>query len=130
MEWWGNKEEDEDERIQFCNRFHGSDWTLPHPGVTKAESSHLDIFMADMCRNLKLKYQSQVNYKGILGLSFVVPSTEFQDSRQNPENQCYCIQPGSDGENCPKDGMYQINTCSKGVQCIYFAFLSKTYLLE
>lgn len=124
MEWWSrpnsddsdwfDEESSEDKHKNTCNQIsESSDWSLFHPGINKEE--YLSVFADDLCRNLKLSFEKEVNLQGVKGYRFTVPRSEYGNPKNHPENSCYCTQPGEDMEDCPHDGVYQINACQKGV---------------
>ncbi|XP_021956067.1 lysosome membrane protein 2 [Folsomia candida] len=141
MEWWSrpnsddsdwfDEESSEDKHKNTCNQIsESSDWSLFHPGINKEE--YLSVFADDLCRNLKLSFEKEVNLQGVKGYRFTVPRSEYGNPKNHPENSCYCTQPGEDMEDCPHDGVYQINACQKAASVLishpHFYNGDKTYL--
>jgi len=103
MPWW------EDDH---CKRVRGTDGSIFPPFVTPDRK--VDMFSADLCRSLRLLYDKDSEVKGIPSYRFTVDQTELEDPVFNRDNMCFCTQPGTRFDNCPKQGAYQINACRKG----------------
>jgi len=71
-----------------CNKILGSDGVSTPPFIKPDRVFYM--FVPGLCRSLKFKYETDVNYLGIPGYRFTVPKEYFGDPRSVPENRCYC----------------------------------------
>ncbi|ODM95334.1 Lysosome membrane protein 2 [Orchesella cincta] len=122
LEWWKDKK---------CRKLEGSyDGSLFPPGIT--QQTILRIFHPALCRTFKYGFKEEVVVRGIPGYRFTLLPSELADPRIRAENMCYCTNPGENNENCPKDGSYQLNACSKGASVSlslpHFLYGSEEYL--
>lgn len=120
LKWWDN---------DACSKIDGSfDGTLFPPGIT--QDTILSLFDPSVCRTFKYGFKEETSFHGILGYRFTLLRTELEDPRTRPENMCYCTSPGDNSTNCPKDGSFQMNACSKGMhiqlKIIYVGLLHRS----
>lgn len=90
----------------------GSDGSLFAPAVTRDRV--LRIFSPDMCRSMVMTYVEDVELKGVPAYRFTTPKHVMQSPRDNPDNICYCSNPGQNFEGCTKSGVFRIGKCKKG----------------
>lgn len=103
MSWWETDD---------CKKIKGTDGSIFAPFVTTDRK--LDMFSADLCRSLRLVYEKESFVHDIPSYKFIVDPMMLEDPIFNRDNMCYCTQPGTRFDNCPKLGAYQINACRKG----------------
>ncbi|XP_035712600.1 lysosome membrane protein 2 [Folsomia candida] len=102
MPWW---------EPDSCKKISGTDGAIFPPFVTTDRK--LNMFSSDLCRSLRLIYEKESEVGGVPSYKFIVDPEVLEDPVFNRDNMCYCTQPGSRFENCPKQGAYQINACRK-----------------
>jgi len=90
----------------------GTDGSLLAPLITK--TSVLKGFHPDACRSNYITYVREVEYEGVSGYRFEAPEEQFKSPKSNPNNWCFCLNPGEDFENCFEDGVISGSTCHKG----------------
>ena len=85
VNYWNN---DKSGDISSCNKIQGSDASGYPPFRKKGDSMY--IFTTDMCRSLKLFFESATNFKGIPAFSY---STQNFLNKIGPNfnSSCYCI---------------------------------------
>ncbi|XP_044258619.1 sensory neuron membrane protein 2-like [Tribolium madens] len=73
-----------------------------------------DVFSEDICRRLKMAYQSTETVKGIQGYKYVVTNDSFNAPRENTDNYCYCVNRSRTLEGdfgCLQDGLLDMTNC-------------------
>lgn len=104
LNWWDD---------EYCNRINGSDGANFKPFLTRERS--LDMFIPGLCKSLRFTFDSDgMDVKGIPVLKYSLPPSFFESAKTNPDNACYCTNPGEDYENCHENGVFVMAGCGKG----------------
>ncbi|XP_012267137.2 sensory neuron membrane protein 2-like [Athalia rosae] len=95
-----------------CNNIIGTDGSVFPPYRT--EESVINVFSTDICRSMRLEYNTTTTLAGIKGLRYAVVDTALASPRNNPENECFCLNQtlgitGDDG--CLLDGALELLNC-------------------
>ena len=91
--------------------FRGTDGFIFKPNIKKSDILH--IFHRDYCRSIPLKFDKEItDPHGIPGYRFVPTSNAFGTPKENPDNACYCNNPGG----CPDvpSGVFNVSICQFG----------------
>ncbi|XP_074598018.1 platelet glycoprotein 4-like isoform X2 [Brevipalpus obovatus] len=95
-----------------CNTVGGTDGSGFKPNLRSlSKDKHLDVFVAQLCRSLKLEFESLAKVKGVNTAKYTAPKETFQSPSTNPDNECYCIE--DDLSKCNIDGLLDLSTCQK-----------------
>ncbi|CAH1366562.1 sensory neuron membrane protein 2-like isoform X2 [Tenebrio molitor] len=100
---WRNKN-------SVCNEIKST--TTFRPYVTPRMT--FDVFSEDICRRLKMAYQSTEIVKGIEGYKYVMTNDSFNAPQDNSENYCYCVNRSRtlNGDyGCLSDGVLDMTNC-------------------
>ncbi len=108
VEWDGKKTLDYWSGEQ-CNRITGRDPSgLP---LLIQKSDVLSLFIGQLCRPLNFKYLKDTVVDGEFAtMRFIPEENSFSSPDRVPENQCYCLTPGS----CMPSGILDISGCQPG----------------
>jgi len=63
-----------------------------------------------------MTFLEQVEVLGVNGYRFITPREVLGNPKENPDNMCYCTEPGDDLEGCAKTGVFYLAPCRKGWQ--------------
>ncbi|KHN88685.1 Lysosome membrane protein 2 [Toxocara canis] len=103
--WWSD---------EFSTKVNGTDGSLYKPFIDKSDK--LYIFVPGLCRSIYFIFDRDVEYKGVHGYRFIVPSNLFDWSR--PENEAFCYNSGKEffkkDEDCLPKGLIDISRCRRG----------------
>lgn len=90
-----------------CNALRGTDGEFFGPFVNSSEN--LEVYSADICRKLSLKYRGQTIVDGISVYKYTLDEKSLQSHSKNPENACYCL--SNSTTDCNLDGLIDLSTC-------------------
>jgi scavenger receptor class B protein 1 len=92
-----------------CSNVRGSTGELWAP-IENNETPNLSIFASDICRNIDLKYESEVEKLGLKGHRWVADESVFDNGFKYPEMSCYC---SANEELCPDlaPGVFNASSC-------------------
>ncbi|CAB4035443.1 lysosome membrane 2-like, partial [Paramuricea clavata] len=78
------------------------------------KDDELYVFVTDICRSLKVTYDSTVTVHGIDLYRFTPPKEVFDNGNINPENKGFCVT----GPNkvCLPSGLLDVNPCKGGAR--------------
>ncbi|XP_030625890.1 lysosome membrane protein 2 [Chanos chanos] len=117
LSWWASNQ---------SNMINGTDGSAFHPFLTKEE--RLDVFTADLCRSIHMRFEKEVEVKGIQAYRFTPPREVFADPSENPANAGFCLPK----EKCLKTGVLSISVCRKGAPVVasfpHFYLGDETYV--
>lgn len=102
LDWWSGDK---------CNEIKGTDGFIYKPNIKKSDILH--VFNRDFCRSIPLKFDKEItDPHGIPGYRFVPTSNAFGTPKENPDNACYCNNPGG----CPDvpSGVFNVSICQFG----------------
>ncbi|XP_056586962.1 lysosome membrane protein 2 [Triplophysa dalaica] len=94
------------------NMINGSDGSAFHPFLEKTE--RLNVFTADLCRSIHMRFEKEVEVKGIPAYRFTPPRAALASGKNNPENEGFCMTPGK----CMDDGVVDVSTCRQGAPVV------------
>uniref|UniRef100_UPI00398E7663 lysosome membrane protein 2-like n=1 Tax=Pristiophorus japonicus TaxID=55135 RepID=UPI00398E7663 len=97
LSWWTSSS---------CNMINGTDGASFHPLINKHQT--LYIFASDICRSLYVKFEKELEVRGINAYRFVVPKEVFAIG--HPNNKGFCL-----SGNCQLPGILNISICRQGV---------------
>jgi len=107
LNWW--------QPDSTCDKVKGNDGSTLPPGLN--QQSEFEVFIALMCRTLKLKFEKVTEHAGIRTLRFVPPKNALgrhddpDPEMANPENECYCMD--NEGYKCFKSGVLNMEPCKR-----------------
>ncbi|CAG7830779.1 unnamed protein product, partial [Allacma fusca] len=79
----------------------------------------LKLFVYEICRSLYLRFSRELNFKGIPAYEYRAASELLQSIEQNPNNQCFCADPGQGLKNfCDVRGALRIFPCKSGMPIV------------
>ncbi|CAG7838605.1 unnamed protein product, partial [Allacma fusca] len=107
LEIWTDESLPDDQ--QYCNRLNGSDGSITPPFMTTDRK--LYIFYDMLCRSLLFTYNSTSEYQGIPSWQFTLPAGIFSRPEINPDNKCFCLNPGGGLDSRCLDGIYRAFSC-------------------
>lgn len=99
LPFWKNK---------YCDMINGTDGRGFSPFIKRSDT--LYIFIPDICRSVPLKYESDVDVKGIPAYRFTLPQSAFQNSITNADNKCFFKGVNYRSNN----GVFPVSVCQKG----------------
>ncbi|CAG7827645.1 unnamed protein product, partial [Allacma fusca] len=79
-----------------------------------------------ICRSLNFEYSRETEYEGIPAWEFKLPRDIFASPARNPDNQCFCINPGGGLNSECIDGVYRAFTCKNDSPFVF----SKPHFLD
>ncbi|KAF5894664.1 lysosome membrane protein 2-like, partial [Clarias magur] len=94
------------------NMINGTDGSAFHPFLTKEE--RLNVFTADLCRSIYMKFEKEVDVKGIPAYRYTPPHAVLASGKNNPENEGFCLEKNK----CLDDGVLDVSVCRKGAPVI------------
>ncbi|XP_051534138.1 lysosome membrane protein 2-like isoform X2 [Myxocyprinus asiaticus] len=94
------------------NMINGSDGSAFHPFLSKEE--RLNVFTPDLCRSIHMRFEKDVEVKGIPAYRFTPPRDVLASGKNNPENEGFCLMP----KNCLDDGVLDVSVCRKGAPVV------------
>uniref|UniRef100_A0A8C1Y2N6 Lysosome membrane protein 2-like n=1 Tax=Cyprinus carpio TaxID=7962 RepID=A0A8C1Y2N6_CYPCA len=71
------------------NMINGSDGSAFHPFLSKKE--RLNVFTPDLCRSIHMRFEKEVEVKGIPAYRFTPPRAVLASGKNNPENEGFCL---------------------------------------
>ncbi|KTG06961.1 hypothetical protein cypCar_00020872 [Cyprinus carpio] len=89
------------------NMINGTDGSSFHPFLTKEE--RLNVFTPDLCRSIHMRFEKEVELKGIPAYRFTPPRDTLASGKNNPENEGFCVTP----KKCLDDGVLDVSVCRK-----------------
>lgn len=90
-----------------CGNLAGSSaGELFAPKLSKEQT--LSVFSNEMCRNVDMDYDSEVDVKGINGWKFIGGDRTVDNGTKYPENTCYCA------GDCVPSGVINVTSCRLG----------------
>lgn len=92
----------------YANMINGTDGTFLGRNLKKDDTPY--IYVPQMCRSMKLEYDSAAQIKGIDTLRFRGAKNIFLNSTINPENAGFCVPAG----NCYDSGIMNLSPCKEG----------------
>ncbi|KAG5674505.1 hypothetical protein PVAND_004467 [Polypedilum vanderplanki] len=92
-----------------CSDIRGTSGEL-WPPIENNEKPDISIFAPDICRNIDLKYDSEVEMLGLKGHKWVADESVFDNGYKHPEMSCYC---SAEKESCPDlaSGVFNASSC-------------------
>jgi len=108
LNWW--------EQGSSCDTVKGQDASTLPPGLN--EGSSFEVFIALMCRTLKMDFEKKIDHAGIPTLRFIPPPNALgshDDSnvaQRNEENACYDLS-DEEGIKNYKSGVMNLENCKK-----------------
>ncbi|KAK2872216.1 hypothetical protein Q8A67_022113 [Cirrhinus molitorella] len=93
------------------NMINGSDGSAFHPFLSKDE--RLNVFTPDLCRSIHMRFEKEVEVKGIPAYRFTPPRAVLASGKNNPENEGFCLT-----KKCLDDGVLDVSVCRKGAPVI------------
>lgn len=99
-----------------CDKVKGQDSSTLPPGLTKDRK--LEIFIALMCRTIKMEYEKDVTHADINTYRFIPPANalgrhdETIEKLRNEDNECYCV----DKFKCLKSGVMYMEPCKRDTE--------------
>jgi len=108
LNWW--------QKGSACDEVKGQDASTLPPGLN--EDSSFEVFIALMCRTLKMKFEKEVDHAGIRTLRFIPPANalgshdDTNQSQRNEENKCYDLSYDQGVKNF-KSGVLNLENCKK-----------------
>ncbi|KAK9954920.1 hypothetical protein ABG768_014834 [Culter alburnus] len=93
------------------NMINGSDGSAFHPFLTKEE--RLNVFTPDLCRSIHMRFEKEVEVKGIPAYRFTPPRDVLASGKNNPENEGFCVT-----KKCLDDGVLDVSVCRKGAPVV------------
>ncbi|XP_067231942.1 lysosome membrane protein 2 [Chanodichthys erythropterus] len=93
------------------NMINGSDGSAFHPFLTKEE--RLNVFTSDLCRSIHMRFEKEVEVKGIPAYRFTPPRDVLASGKNNPENEGFCVT-----KKCLDDGVLDVSVCRKGAPVV------------
>ncbi|XP_076139640.1 lysosome membrane protein 2 isoform X1 [Alosa pseudoharengus] len=103
LTYWGSN---------YSNLIQGSDGSAFHAYLTKEET--LNIFTPDLCRSIYMKFDKDVEVKGIPAYRFTPPRSVLASVEENPDNAGFCLS----SKNCLGSGVLKVDVCKKGVPVV------------
>ncbi|XP_042634452.1 lysosome membrane protein 2-like isoform X1 [Cyprinus carpio] len=94
------------------NMINGTDGSSFHPFLTKEE--RLNVFTPDLCRSIHMRFEKEVELKGIPAYRFTPPRDTLASGKNNPENEGFCVTP----KKCLDDGVLDVSVCRKGAPVV------------
>jgi hypothetical protein len=99
-----------------CDKVHGYDGSMMAPFLTT--DKEFQLFVPGLCRNMKFTFEEKTNMGGVPAFRFTVPENYLADVQTNPDNLCFCANPGENGQNCYKSGVWDLSPCKGGKKII------------
>lgn len=96
-----------------CNMVNGTDGTIYPPFMKR--SNVLYLFSSDLCRSIYLTYTKDVKLRDIPLYRFNAPKEVFQNAKENPANQGFCVP----SENCLESGLLNVESCRDGAPVVF-----------
>ncbi|XP_048021923.1 lysosome membrane protein 2-like [Megalobrama amblycephala] len=93
------------------NMINGTDGSAFHPFLTKEE--RLNVFTPDLCRSIYMRFEKEVEVKGIPAYRFTPPRDVLASGKNNPENEGFCVT-----KKCLDDGVLDVSVCRKGAPVV------------
>lgn len=90
-----------------CNDVRGTDGEFFSPFVNSSEL--LEVYSADICRKLSLKFRGDSTVDGISVYKYTLDEKSLQSPMKNLDNKCYCL--GDPAKDCSLDGLIDLSTC-------------------
>lgn len=92
-----------------CSEIRGTSGEL-WPPILRGEKPSISLFAPDICRNIDLKYESEVSKLGVNGYKWVADESVFDNGYKYPEMGCYC---SAVKEQCPDlpSGIFNASSC-------------------
>ncbi|KAG1962712.1 lysosome membrane protein 2 isoform X2 [Pimephales promelas] len=94
------------------NMINGSDGSSFHTFLTKEE--RLNVFTPDLCRSIHMRFEKEVEVKGIPAYRFTPPRAVLASGKNNPDNEGFCLTPNK----CLDDGVLDVSVCRKGAPVV------------
>ncbi|XP_067278854.1 lysosome membrane protein 2-like isoform X2 [Pseudorasbora parva] len=94
------------------NMINGSDGSGFHLFLSKDE--RLNVFTPDLCRSIHMRFEKEVEVKGIPAYRFTPPRAALASGKNNPENEGFCVTPNK----CLDDGVLDVSACRKGAPVV------------
>lgn len=94
------------------NMINGTDGSAFHPFLSKEE--RLNVFTPDLCRSIHMRFEKEVEVKGIPAYRFTPPRDALASGKNNPENEGFCLTP----KNCLDDGVLDVSVCRQGAPVV------------
>uniref|UniRef100_A0A671QXD6 Lysosome membrane protein 2-like n=1 Tax=Sinocyclocheilus anshuiensis TaxID=1608454 RepID=A0A671QXD6_9TELE len=94
------------------NMINGTDGSGFHPFLSKEE--RLNVFTPDLCRSIHMRFEKEVELKGIPAYRFTPPRDVLASGKNNPENEGFCVTP----KKCLDDGVLDVSVCRKGAPVV------------
>lgn len=107
-----------------CDAVEGYDGSMMAPFLTRDKEFY--FFIPNLCRKMQFKFDGDTEMGGIPAYKFTVPPFYLADVKTNPDNMCYCSNPGDDGEKCFKSGVWELSKCRQGT----FLLILKAWVAE
>lgn len=83
------------------------------PPIKDGQKPPLDVFATDVCRTVRIKYDSNYEAFGIKGYQWVGDDSVFDNGVKYPEMSCFC---SAQEESCPDllPGVFNASSCKFG----------------
>lgn len=111
LEWRGNRSLDW-WTTDTCNMINGTDGSTFHSLVDKDDVIY--VFPSDLCRSVRLVYDSSESVKNIPVYRFTPSPDTFANATVNPDNAGFCVPSG----NCLPSGLLNVGKCKQGAPII------------
>jgi len=97
-----------------CDKVMGSDGFVFRKNIKKDNT--VKVFNRNFCRSLSFKYQKDMaDRNGINGYRFVAGPDNYEASKGNSANSCFCSGINSESALCgKKDGLFDVSECQYG----------------
>jgi len=110
LNWW--------QPGSVCDKVKGRDGSTLPPGLN--QETEFEIYIALMCRTLKMQFEKETEHAGIRTLRFIPPKnalgshTDSDPELKNVDNECYCME--NEGFPCFKSGVVNMEPCKRDSQ--------------
>jgi len=107
LDWWATD--------STCDKVKGNDGSTLPPGLNS--DSEIDIWIALMCRTLRMTYEKDTEHAGIRTLRYIparnaMGAHDDEDAEaRNEENACYCL--ADQDFTCFKSGVLNMEPCKR-----------------
>ena len=111
LDWWTDKTKPSYEE-QYCNKINGSDGSIFPPFVEKDRIVY--AFSLDICRSIFAEFSRENEFHGIDSYIFAATPNLLAHPDINPDNKCFCPNPGGRLNSECRGGVLRIFPCKSG----------------
>lgn len=96
-----------------CDKVQGTTGELWPPRMENNQKTPGFIFATDVCRTLKISYESDYSIHGVKGYKWIADESVLDNGNKYPEMECFC---SADKESCPDllPGVFNASSCKFG----------------